>query len=211
MKNLILSLVVLCCAQMSNAATVLTLNAEKMSVGTSKLTLERTSETPEKVKLEILVPRIFTECVEYSTRIVYGPDASCGYDTVWNWECREVCVDYRQCSSGNYNNDNCGCQQYANRCDNYPTNVMRSCNHPETYCSDYEDVNHPTTKIVRLNFKKAAPLAEGEVEKFSLEMEQRYKGGYNIDMMFKDLNDKYKVNDSEFLGFRASVKPKKNK
>lgn len=168
-------------------------------------TLIRTSKTPKKVKLVSVVPYTYNVCQEYGVRDVYSQDPSCGYDTIWEYGCRNVCVEYRQCSSTTVGtNSNCGCQRTSTVCQNYPTNVMRTCHHPESYCIRYGKVVRTNIEHTKIIFRKLFPLQEGEQENFSFSIRQYQEDASFYLFNVKDLNSKYDVRIR--FGSRAIVK-----
>lgn len=204
MKTIFMSVLLFMCSLVQ--ANEVELDSQEINLSSNIVTLIRDARTPDKVKLSVPVPLTFNVCVRYDTRVVFGQHESCGYDTIWRWECRDVCVRSKPCDSGH---SSCGCIEWENRCGNYPTNVMRSCYHPETYCAEYGQQVRSDRRKVTISFKDAKVLSDSEQEKFNLSLVQKYQDGTNADLSFADPSGFYEVQTSEFLGFKVDINVRK--
>jgi hypothetical protein len=182
------------------------LTQKKMSIEKNLVTLIRTEKTPLKVKLDVAIPMEFTKCEEYEVQTVFGRNGVCGYDTHWEYGCRDVCTSYRTCSPGSMS-DNCGCQNYSNRCDNYPTQVMRSCYYPASVCVRTGTEIRTSRRNVTFNFKHARELVGSELEKYDLKVTQIFKDEYFVRVEAQSDQADYKLKESQwFNGYFIKVK-----
>ncbi|MCP4912959.1 MAG: hypothetical protein GY909_07560 [Oligoflexia bacterium] len=154
MKNLFTILVslLLCSSVFANGRTI-DLNGEYVSLGKLGQTrgaaayetfeVVRTNETPEKVNVSFNMEQLDNVCVRYAYRDVWVP----GY--------RDVV---------------CHVNRYGDRvCRTvYRGGYYRT----ERYCADYDAVPSRVTKSIRLNFKKAHKLDNGDKEIFRVTFSQ---------------------------------------
>jgi hypothetical protein len=76
MKSIFLLALVFCSTSLLAQESKLILNQEHLSSASDKITIVRTSSTPDKVKIKLLVPTQANQCVEYGTRMIFGQNGS---------------------------------------------------------------------------------------------------------------------------------------
>ncbi len=174
------------------------LNAKKVHIDASTATVVRTADTPKTVKVFMQIPMGERVCEETATRMVYGRNPVCGYDTIYRTEVRNVCVRY----NGNR------CVVWERRLVTFPVSVMRACEYPVTYCVRYGTQTHFETQKVKLILRNAAKLSGSEQETFLLSGEQPSVGASGADFTLKPLNTRstYEVKNSSFFGKRIKLK-----
>ncbi|MBL7716382.1 MAG: hypothetical protein JNL01_13025 [Bdellovibrionales bacterium] len=161
------------------SAQELRLADKKEAAGVASVAVVRDSKTPDKVKLTLTMPFQYNTCVRHETRMVYGQDSSCGYDT--RYESRTSCSNRQVCTV--YKDGVCKSSKTERSCHttSVPVTVTRSCYHPETYCAEYGTVTYNEQHTVKLKFGKLDSLKAGEEERYLIEGRQRSYGSSNAD------------------------------
>lgn len=179
------------------------LNAKTVSIAASTATVVRTADTPKVVKVYMQVPMGERVCEETGTRMVFGRNPVCGYDTVLRSVWRSYCVRYERSPRGGTR-----CVAWQRRLETYPVSVMRACDYPVNYCVRYGTATHFETKKVKLVFRKAKKLSGSEQETFLLSGDQRAVDSSNADFTMKPLDTQatYEVKSSDFFGDRIKLK-----
>jgi hypothetical protein len=165
-----LKMIVLALAVASSAfATTVELNQKRINLGNlgagdvvaqnGDFTLERTAATPKRVKLSYQIKVTETQCIQYEQRRV-----SCGYRT----------GPYRGGRGGRpgrpYPGNGPG---YGN---GYPGPGYPGPGYPgygvcyQTVCAQYGPVVVNKNKKLKLNFRRAVDLIDGEVENFDVQI-----------------------------------------
>lgn len=179
----------------------ITLNSDQVSIDASTATVVRTAATPNVVKVQMQIPMGERVCEETGTRMVFGRNPVCGYDTVLQTRIITYCARYVTGPRGTR------CVAYGQRYETYPVSVMRACEYPVTYCVRYGTATHFEGKKVTLVFRNAAKLAAGEQETFLLSGDQTAVDSQDADFTLKSLSTKapYEMKHSDFFGDRIKV------
>lgn len=183
MKNwgtvLLFTSFVMASASFAQAPRDLYLSKKKEAAQAASVVVVRDHRTPSKVKLTLDIPFDYRVCVRHETRMVYGQDSSCGYDT--RYESHQVCSTQTTCTVRK--NGVCKASTSSRSChtERTPVTVMRSCYHPETYCAEYGTVTRREERTVKLKFNGLDDLKAGEEERFMIEGRQRRYDSSNAD------------------------------
>lgn len=188
----------------------LRLTQKKMSVSATSAVLVRTAQTPEKVKIKMLVPMRDSVCTRHATRMVTATDSlRCGSRVVTRRSnCRRQCVRTSSCASGS---PHCGqrCLEYATRCDIRQVRVANTCTYPQSYCVERDVVvTGRKEDQVTIKFKNLPSLREGEEERFILRARQSSIDGSNVkfDLVAERSLEDYIIKVRDFLGDVITVK-----
>ncbi len=187
----------------------ITLDKKVLSVDSASVVVVRTSSTPDRVKLKLSIPFGETVCENYGTEIVFGQDPSCGYDTVY--------VTEHQCSTSTVcevsRNGVCESSRDVESCQDVcvPESVMRSCDHPETVCTQYGVETSNREKHISLDFNKLGQLAAGKEQVIRISGAQNHTDGvvtkYTAEVLSSD--EKIVAKVESFLGHRVIFKKAK--
>jgi hypothetical protein len=208
-----------CLSSSSFAQQKVALNSSDLKVDADKVILVRSNSSPDKVKVDLNIPFESTYCAEYGTEMVYGRDASCGYDHHRERVChtereeptcsdvsREVCgpngchsYPTRECTGGGGSHQVCSYEDVS---------VMRSCNHPVSVCIRHDVRTTHEYKRVIIKFKNASSLINGATEEFEVSGAQRYRDSGAGDFNLKVINaaKSYRVRTKERSVFTDVIK-----
>jgi hypothetical protein len=170
------------------------INLNSRSATTSNnATLIRTAESPEKVKLTVSVPMQETVCTKYDQVLVFGPDASCGYEQI-----------FYPCGGGA--NGRYG-RPYGHIC--YYSRI-RSCQHMESRCVQTGIQSYNDTREVTIKFKNNIPAA-GKSESYQLTANQRGINARSVDFTLRALNTEapVEIKELDFIWHKFTVKNSK--
>lgn len=142
------------------------LNSKTKTLDSNSMILEKPSDAPNFITLNVPVPTTSRYCVEYADRQVFGQnERECGYDL----------IERRDCSGGVYvgggsvvvrrgplpgGRGGIGVRvpmpriPVTNPCRYYTEKVPRSCYFTDTYCARYETSVAPVYKRFNLEFER---------------------------------------------------------
>ncbi|MBL7716381.1 MAG: hypothetical protein JNL01_13020 [Bdellovibrionales bacterium] len=142
--------------------------------------------TSKKVTLYLDIDYDYEVCLREGTRMVYGQDASCGYDT--HYESRETCTTTETCDV--WKNGECRSTKSETSCstESVPVEVMRSCYYPETYCAETGTETQTISRRLFLKFNKMHELRTGEEERFHISGRQSSYDSFSTTFDVKVLN-----------------------
>ncbi len=182
------------------------LDRKEVSVDVESAVVVRTSQTPDKVKLQLSVPFGETVCEQTQTVMVVRTDPACGYDTTY--------VTRRECSVQTVcevtRNGACVSSRQVNSCRDVvsPITVTRTCSLPETSCVQYGTAVDRQDVHVVLNFKDLGRLEAGKQELIRITGSQNHTDGsndkYTADILMSD--EKIEVKVQDLLGDRIIFK-----
>lgn len=128
----------------------------------TQVRFERDANSKRKQKLTVPMTLVRTGCVRYSEtpQVVFGPHASCGYETVYEYSCYTHCWEP--------GNNSC-----ETTCNDYPVSRLRSCHHEEIACVEIGVTSRAQKNVeVVLRFGRSARLGENEKESFQIQIKQ---------------------------------------
>jgi hypothetical protein len=172
MKNFFaLSTLLLSFAAMAQAP--IALDAASIDIQGSSAIVARTSATPEKVKLNLLIPKARTVCVEHDTRYVFrASEFHCGYDLAHRTE------TIRHCDAIDKETQKCAKYIYEHR--TVTVRIPRSCMVPETVCvRTGTQVTHEKESMT-LTFKKLHALGGSEADVLRVSGQQKSFGSSGV-------------------------------
>lgn len=175
------------------------MNGKTATVNSDEAILVRTSSTPKKVKLKMLVPMANSTCLQYDTRyVIRTSGALCGYAVSERHIRERVCVKRDERNR---------CLRYENRVRVVRASTPRTCRIAERYCSDYGTATHREIDQVTIKFKNATNLNAGEEETFVVRAKQNRYGSSGIGFEIEPVSvtSDYEINDNGFLGFDTFV------
>jgi hypothetical protein len=191
--------------------TKLILSGEHHQTSVDKVTIVRTSHTPDKVKIKLLIPTQANQCVEYATRMTFGQNGSyCGYDTAVVQQCSRQCRPARPTNGGAQNPQKPVPQICENVCRPVTVTHVRSCYYPETFCARTGIVTTLIEDQVTIKFKDGG-LGGSEQEEYFLIGSQKNFGFTNIifDLKAKNVLSEVEIKSSDILGLGDVITVKK--
>lgn len=153
---------------------------------TNPAQLTRTDASPRKFKISMPIEFEKTVCKQMGTRIVFGPDYSCGTYVDYQYSCGAPYGYGRRYGSydpyghpggyygpgyyagGRYYPGDYYGPGYGSGCGYYPVVRPLSCDHPVAACVQTAVEKYTDTRSVNVVFKKNADLAAGETETFEV-------------------------------------------
>jgi hypothetical protein len=211
MKSICLLVLLFCSRLILAQETKLILNEEHLSSSFDKITIIRTSASPDKVKIKLLVPTQANQCVEYATRMIFGQNASyCGYDTAIAQQCSRQCRPARPTQGGAQDPNKPVPQICENVCRPVTVTHARSCYYPENYCARTGIVTTMIEDQVTIKFKDGG-LGGSEEEEYLLIGSQKNFGFTNIifDLKAKNVLSEVEIKSSDILGLGDVITVKK--
>jgi hypothetical protein len=187
------------------------LSEENHKSSADRVTIVRTSSSPDKVKIKLLVPTQANQCVEYATRMTFGQNSTyCGYDTAIVQQCSRQCRPARPTNGGGQNPSKPVPQICENVCRPVTVTHVRSCYYPETFCSRTGIVTTLIEDQVTIKFKDGG-LGGSEQEEYLLVGSQKNFGFTNIifDLKVKNVLSEVEIKSSDILGFGDVITVKK--
>ena len=187
MKKLLLGLIACTTLCSAFAQETVNLDRDRIFINSHEAILTRTNQTPNKIKIDMMVPMSEPVCERRETRMVYRRSSiHCG--TVVE---RRVIQD-RECVQRDANNR---CVTYRRTERVVTRHIPRTCLVPESYCSQYGSVTDYEKDSVTIQFKKASNLAEGEQELFSIRAEQKRMGSDSVNYIIEtvEAQREYKI------------------
>ncbi len=174
---MILTTVLMNVLSASGAEKEVVLDRKDVSVGVESVVVIRTSQTPDKVKLELSVPFGETVCEQTQTVMVVQTSPACGYDT--HYVTRRECSVQTVCEVTR--NGACVSSRQVNSCRDVvsPITVTRTCALPETTCVHYGTAVDRQNVHVTLNFKNLDRLDAGKQELIRITGRQNHTDGSN--------------------------------
>ncbi len=194
MKKLIFAVLCLSTVMTAFAQERVMLDRESITINSHEAILVRTKDSPSKIDIEMLVPMSEPVCERYDTRYVMRTSAiQCGVIRERRVTMDRVCVQ---------RDANGVCRVYRREEVVSYYERARTCSVPETYCVQYGAVTDYEKDGIKIKFKNAYPLTEGQEETFSIRAQQKVMGGSNVvyDIRPVQTSGDYEVNSKGWFG-----------
>ncbi len=172
MKSFVFAAMLLTVASAALAQERVIADRENLDINSHEAILVRTKDTPNKLDIDMLVPMSEPVCERRETRMVMQTSAfHCGTVRERRLQVERVCVS---------RHENGRCATYERRENVVHIERPRTCLVPESYCVQYGSVTDYEKDNVKIKFKNAASLADGEEETFLIRARQKNHGGENV-------------------------------
>ena len=194
MKKLIFAVLSLTVALGAFAQERVVLDRDSININSHEAILVRTKDTPNKIEIDMLVPMSEPICERRETRYVMRTSSiHCGVVRERRVTQDRVCV--RRHTNGN-------CAVYERRENVHYVERPRTCSVPETYCAQYGTYTDYERDGVKIKFKNAHPLTDGQEETFLIRARQKVSGGSNVvyDIQPMQTTGNYEVDSKGWFG-----------
>jgi hypothetical protein len=149
------------------------LNRGRIFINSHEAVIARTVDTPSKIEVEMMVPMSEPVCERREYRQVLRTS------TIHCGSVVERRVTYDRVCVARHTNGTCRTYRRQERV----TNVSRprTCYVSESYCAAYGTITDYEKDSVKLEFKKASNLSEGQEETFLIRANQKRSGSSSVE------------------------------